>query len=86
MENYIPPQPKNSVRIVLELNTAAPRLDNVLLPALKNQKQDLKLSNITRTQFKELFKAGQVFIKGQRSRPSSSLAGGTTYVDILRKN
>lgn len=83
MQDYIPPQPKNSIRIVLELNKAATRLDSVLLPALKSQKEDLNLRNITRTKFKELFNNRQIFIKGQPSRPASGVARGTTYVDVI---
>ena len=37
----------------------------------------------SRTEFKELFKKKRIRIKGQPAVPSSSLAKGTTYVDIL---
>lgn len=85
MDNdYVPPQPPKSFRLKLELNTRAPRIDNVLLTALKEQKEDLNLRNITRQGLKNLFLEGKVQIKGQRARPSSALAKGTTYIDILR--
>ena len=83
MNDNIPPQPKNSFRIAIELNRAEKRLDNVLLQALKEQKENLNLKIITRSAFKELFNSGRVQIKGQNARPSSGVAKGITYVDIL---
>ncbi|MES3039516.1 MAG: hypothetical protein V4736_16525 [Bdellovibrionota bacterium] len=82
MHEYIPPQPPKSVRIVLELNARERRLDNVLLAAIKKH-ENLNLRIITRTQFKDLFKEGKILIKGQIANPSSAVAKGTTYVDIL---
>ncbi len=84
MTDHVPPQPPNSVRVVLELFRAEKRLDNVLLTALRAQKEDINLKNITRTGYKELFNSGKILIKGQRAKPSSAVAKGTTYVDVLR--
>lgn len=81
--DIIPPRPPKSFRIVLELPRAEKRLDNVLLQAIRDQNENLNLREVTRTKFKELFSEGKVLIKGQRARPSSALAKGTTYVDIL---
>lgn len=83
MQDHIPPQAKNSFRIVLELNRAEKRLDGVLLQALRDQNENINLKNISRVAFKELFKNSKVLIKGQNARTSSALAKGTTYVDIL---
>jgi hypothetical protein len=83
MTNHVPQQPSKSFRIVLELTRSESRMDTVLLNALKNQKEDLNMRNITRGKLKEYFVNGQVQIKGQIARPSSGLAAGTTYVDIL---
>lgn len=83
MEEFIPPQPPKSFRIVLELNRAEKRLDNVLLATIKAQNENLDLREVTRTKFKELFTTGKILIKGQRATPSSAVAKGITYVDIL---
>ena len=83
MNEHIPPQPANSFRIVLELNRSEKRLDNVLLQAIKQQNENLNLREISRTAFKELFNSGKIQIKGQNARPSSAVAKGITYVDIL---
>lgn len=83
MSTFIPPQPPKSFRITLELDYAEKRLDSVLLAALKEQNEQPALQAITRAQFKELFSSGKILIKGQRAKPTSSLAIGTTYVDIL---
>jgi hypothetical protein len=83
MQDYIPPQAKDSFRIILELNSAAKRLDTVLLAALRNQSENINLKNISRADFKDLFKNGKVLIKGQNARTSSSVAKGLTYIDIL---
>lgn len=82
-DEFVPPQPPNSFRVVLELNRAEKRLDAVLLQALKAQNEDLNLREITRLKFKELFTSGRILIKGQRATPSSGVAKGVTYVDIL---
>lgn len=83
MKDNIPTQPTNSFRITLELHSPEKRLDAVLLQAIKAQNENLDLREISRTTFKELFNSGKIQIKGQNARPSSSLAKGTTYVDIL---
>jgi hypothetical protein len=83
MSEFVPPRPPKSARIVLELNKPEKRLDAVLLAAIKAQNENLTLREVSRAQFKELFRSGKILIKGQRATPSSSLAKGTTYVDIL---
>jgi hypothetical protein len=83
ISEFIPPQPPKSFRITLELNSPERRLDAVLLDAIKKQNKNLTLREISRVKYKELFKDGKVLIKGQRATPSSSLAKGTTYIDIL---
>ncbi|MES2803541.1 MAG: hypothetical protein V4654_13690 [Bdellovibrionota bacterium] len=83
MEDNIPPKPDNSFRITLDLMRPANRLDAILLQAIKGQNENLTLREITRTGFKELFASGKIQIKGQNARPSSGLARGITYVDIL---
>lgn len=81
--NMIPPQPKNSFRVVLNLPHKAARLDSVLMEALRAQNKNLDLRNLTRGTFKELFKNKKILIKGQPARPASAISGGVTYVDIL---
>lgn len=83
MEDNIPPKPDNSFRITLDLLRPAGRLDAILLQAIKGQNENLTLREISRTAFKELFNSGKIQIKGQNARPSSGLAKGITYVDIL---
>ena len=83
MNEFVPPKPPNSARIVLELNRSESRLDSVLLAAIKAQNDNLTLREISRTQYKDLFKNGKIMIKGQRATPASGLAKGVTYVDIL---
>jgi hypothetical protein len=83
MENNIPQQPKNSARIVLNLDWPETRMDNILLEHIRNQNDNLKLKNVSRAGLKKLFTDGKVQIKGQRAKTSSSLAKGTTYIDIL---
>ena len=83
MEDFIPPQPPKSFRVTIDLYKRANRLDNVLLAALKEQRENITLQNISRTQFKALFNDGKVVIKGQRATPKSAMAKGITYVDIL---
>lgn len=79
----IPPQPPGSFRVIIELKFKAARLDSVLMEKLREQKENLDLKNITRTQFKKLFQEHRVVIKGQAARPSSGLSAGVTYVDLL---
>ena len=83
MSQHIPKQPPKSFRIVLELTRSESRMDTILLNALKAQKEDLNMRNITRGKLKQMFVNGQIQIKGQIARPSSALATGTTYVDIF---
>ncbi len=83
MSDLVPPRPPKSTRIVLKLGQSEKRLDNVLLAALREQSENSKLKAISRVDFKELFNSGKVMIKGQKAKPSSGLAAGTTYVDIL---
>jgi hypothetical protein len=83
MEN-VPPAPPHSFRVVLTQSVKGGRLDSALMEALRDQKEDLALRNITRTQFKKLFAEKKIQIKGQPAKPSSTLASGTTYVDILK--
>lgn len=83
MSEKIPPRPPNSTRITLELGKSESRLDTVLLAAIRAQNENATLKGISRVAFKELFNDGKVTIKGQRARPSSGLAAGITYVDIL---
>lgn len=58
-------------------------MDVVLLAALKKQNENLNLREISRMKFKELFTSGSILIKGQKATPSSGIAKGITYVDIL---
>ncbi len=83
MSENIPPKPLNSFRITLELYRAEKRLDTVLLQAIKKQNENLDLREISRTTYKELFNSGKIQIKGQKAKPSSSVAKGVTYVDII---
>lgn len=83
MQDFIPPRPPKSFRITIELFKSEKRLDVVLLAALKKQNENLDLREISRTKYKELFTDGKIQIKGQRATPSSALAKGITYVDIL---
>lgn len=78
-----PLKPANSLRIKLDLYRSEKRLDTVLLQAIKAQNDNLTLREISRTAFKELFISGRIQIKGQPARPSSALAKGITYIDIL---
>ncbi len=78
-----PEQPANSFRIALKIDQAVDRMDNVLLNALREQDENEKLKNISRGALKDLFNDKKIFIKGQRAKSNSSLAQGTTYVDIL---
>lgn len=79
----LPEQPENSFRVELVLNNRQPRLDSILLEALRGQERNSELKRISRTAYKELFNSKRILIKGQPAKPSSGLAAGTTYVDIL---
>lgn len=81
--SHIPEQPPASLRLTLTLNHKQPRLDTILLEAIRGQEQNLELKRISRTAYKALFNEKRILIKGQCSKPSSALAAGTTYVDIL---
>lgn len=78
-----PAQPANSFRIALNLTHAESRMDNILLNALREQNDNEALKAMSRTLLKDLFAEKKIMIKGQRAKSSSSLATGTTYVDIL---
>ena len=78
-----PAQPENSFRIAINLDRPEPRIDNVLLNALREQNENETLKAMSRTLLKNLFAEKRILIKGQRAKSSSSLATGTTYVDIL---
>ena len=82
-KDHTPLQPKHSFRVILEITTSGQRLDAILLKSLREQNEQLALKNISRTVFKDLFSTGKILIKGQRARPSSALAKGQTFVDIL---
>ncbi|MBC7387045.1 MAG: hypothetical protein H7301_12910 [Cryobacterium sp.] len=82
-QQAVPAQPENSFRVTLETLSSKPRIDQVLLEALRGQSRNPNLKRISRTEFKELFKKKKILIKGQPATPSSSLASGVTHVDIL---
>jgi len=82
-KDHTPERPPNSFRVILDLNTSGQRLDALLLKSLRDQNKNIDLKNISRTQYKELFSNGKILIKGQRAKPSSTLAKGETFVDIL---
>lgn len=83
MDQNIPPQVPNAFRIAISLDQPEPRLDNILLNALREQTEHPTLKIISRGALKKLFAEKKIMIKGQNARPASSLARGTTYVDIL---
>jgi len=70
-------------RVVITQSYKGARLDGELLRVLREQKDHLDLRNISREKFKKLFNDKKILIKGQPARPSSTLASGVTYVDIL---
>ena len=55
----------------------------VLLEAIRAQEKNDELKRISRTAYKALFNEKKILIKGQAAKPSSALAAGITYVDIL---
>jgi len=84
MTATIPPaQTEKAFRIALNLDHPESRIDNVLLSALREQNENEVLKTLSRAALKELFSQKKILIKGQRAKSSSSLAKGTTYVDIL---
>ncbi len=82
-ESHVPNVPKGAFRLVIELASPRPRIDQVLLEELRRQNVNIDLRAISRAKLKELFKKKRIRIKGQVALPSSSLAKGTTYIDIL---
>ena len=78
-----PSTPRPSFQIILNLTTPKPRLDQVLLDELRKQDLNIHLKNISRSEFKELFKKKRIRIKGQNAVPSSSLAQGSTTLEII---
>ena len=78
------PQPPNSFRVTIEIFARISRMDTTLLTALKNQTENSTLKNISRQGLKNLFLNGKIQIKGQRAKPSSALAKGITYIDVLQ--
>jgi hypothetical protein len=77
-----PAVPANAYRVTITLDHPEPRLDNILLDALRKL-EDVPLKNISRSGLKDLFNQKKIMIKGQRAKSSSSLAKGTTYIDIV---
>ncbi len=78
--------PEGTLRITLNLTQPEARLDGPLLQALRAQNDHLSLKNLSRTEFKLLFKKRKIRIKGQFALASSGLAAGTTYVDVAIPN
>ena len=76
-------EPSIAELIAINLTHAEPRMDNVLLNALREQNENEALKAMSRTLLKDLFAEKKIMIKGQRAKSSSALATGTTYVDIL---
>lgn len=83
MSITIPEKQANAFRIELNLDFPEDRMDNVLLAALREQDENATLKVISRGALKDLFTNKKILIKGQRAKSNSSLAKGTTYVDIL---
>lgn len=83
MTNNIPQRPENSFRVTLTTSKRELRLDVLLLQALRDQDENLELKRISRSSFKKLFTEKKILIKGQAAKPSSAIAAGTTYIDIL---
>jgi hypothetical protein len=83
MTDHVPPQPENSYRIILKVNNRQPRLDALLIEAIRGQDENPELKRISRTTFKALFNEKKIQIKGQAAKPSSSVNAGITYVDII---
>jgi hypothetical protein len=79
----VPATQPNAFRITLELSSGVSRIDKVLLEAIREQNRNLALREISRTDYKELFKKKKILIKGQPATPSSAVAKGVTFVDIL---
>lgn len=78
-----PEQPENSFRVTLELEAPEPRLDKILLDALKAQNENEELKLISKAHLKRLFTEKKVLIKGQNAKAKSPIHTGITYIDIL---
>jgi hypothetical protein len=78
-----PAIPENSFRVTLELEESKPRLDTILLEALRKQDENEELKVISKIQFKKLFVDKKVLIKGQSAKAKSPINTGTTCIDIL---
>ena len=78
-----PEIPDNSFRVTLELTAPEPRLDTVLMDALKNQNENEELHLISKAHLKRLFTEKKVLIKGQNAKAKSPINSGITYIDIL---
>jgi hypothetical protein len=78
-----PPAPEGAVRVTLKLSSGGHRIDAILLEELRLRSENATLRNISRAGLKRLFKERRIVIKGQSAVPSSTLAAGTTFVDIL---
>ncbi len=83
MTYTVPEKPENSFRVVIELETPEPRLDKVLMDALKKQNDNAELNLISKAHLKRLFTEKKVLIKGQNAKAKSTLNSGITYIDIL---
>jgi hypothetical protein len=81
-EQNVPAPLPGAFRVKLVMNARQPRLDVHLLEALRGS-EHVTLQRISRTQFKRLFDEKKILIKGQPAKPSSSLAAGTTWVDVV---
>ncbi len=81
-QQNVPQLPKGAERVVLTLAKREDRLDNILMEAVRQHESE-KLRTLSRAGMKKLFTEGKIQIKGQRAKPSSAMAVGVTYVDIL---
>jgi hypothetical protein len=80
-----PEVPENSFRVIIEVQEREPRLDTLLLEALKAQSENDDLKTISKIQLKKLFTEKKVLIKGQSAKAKSAISAGKTFVDILLK-
>lgn len=81
---FAPPKiPGNSFRVTLKLDEREPRLDIVLMEALKTQNENQDLKVISKIQLKKLFSEKRVLIKGQNAKAKSPVNSGVTYIDIM---
>ena len=77
-----PAKVEGSFRVTITLDSAAERMDDVLLNALQAQDENAELKSISKRALKRLFDDKKVFIKGQRAKATSRVNQGVTYVDI----